>query len=103
MRGTLRLRPVAEQPVAHAPHVLDEGPARARLTELAPEPRRVRVERPRARRRLVLPDLVEQLAFREDALGLPREPQQQLVLLLREQDSYAVDAHVARAGVDADG
>ena len=71
------------------------------LAELAAKTRGVRVERPRPRRRAVLPHLVEELLLREHALGLARELDEELVLLLGQVDSPAADTHVAGARVDA--
>jgi len=51
----------------------------------------VRVERSRSRPGAEAPDLAQQLVFREHALGLLGEPNEELVLLLRELHAPAAD------------
>ena len=61
----------------------------------------MRVERAGSRGRAVLPDLVQKLRLREHALGLARELDEELVLLLGQMDTPPADTNVAGAGVDA--
>ena len=83
------------------PQTFSTSVPRPCLAELAPKARGVRVERPRPCGRAVVPHLVQQLLLREHTLGLARELNEQLVLLLREMDPPAADTHVAGARVDA--
>jgi hypothetical protein len=92
---------VPEQPVAHPPDVEHEGAVTAR-GKPAPQARGVRVERPRLPERLESPHLAQELLLREDARGVRRELEQQLVLLRRQVDAGAVDGDPPRRPVDLD-
>src|SRR5919204_5230696 len=90
---------VFEQPVAHPPHVEDEGPV-ASSGELAAKAGRVRVQGPRLAERAEAPDLAQELLLREDAVRLRGELQEQLVLLRRQVDPLAADRDAAGRPVD---
>ena len=60
----------------------------------------MRIQRPCACGDSVAPHFLEQLSFREDSFRRAREPQQQLVLLLRELHAVSRDAHDASRHVD---
>ena len=90
------------QPVPHAPHVLDQRRLGARFAQLAPQARCVRVERSGTAGDPIVPDVAQELAFREHPLGLAGEADEQLVFLLGELNAPAVDADVARSRVDPD-
>src|SRR5581483_1903953 len=68
--------------------------------QLPPQPRRVRVERPRARPGPEAPDVAEQLVLREHAMRVRGEVEEQLVLLLREIDTPALEGDETGAAVD---
>jgi hypothetical protein len=68
--------------------------------QLAPKPGGMRVERSGPRNHPVPPDLLEELGLREHPVGLARQAEQQLVLLLRQVHSPAPDANRARAHID---
>ena len=78
-------------------------PTGSSCAQLAAQARGVRVERARAADDHVAPHLAQQLRLGEDALRLAREPQEELVLLLRELHAAARDPHLARSRVDPDG
>src|SRR5712691_2077669 len=78
----LLVRQHRQQAIAHAPDILDERHLRAGLAQLAPEPRSVRVERPRSARNAIVPHVTQELGFREHPFRLAREAEEQLVLLL---------------------
>src|SRR5204863_1983081 len=60
---------VAEQPIAHAPHV-EDAVLRAGKRELAPQSRGMRVEGARTAERDEPPDLAQKLFLREHARGV---------------------------------
>src|SRR6266545_8282201 len=75
------------QPVAHPPHVDDDG-AGAYGRELPPQARGVRVERSRSTKRAEAPDLTQKLLLREHARRIGHQLEQELVLLARQRDRH---------------
>ena len=89
------------QPVADAPHV-DHQLVGAVAAQLAPQPRRVAVERARSPERLQAPDAAQQLRAGEHPRRLAGERDEQVVLLGRQLDRTVEHPHLARADVDRD-
>src|SRR6266508_1795214 len=69
-----------DEPVPHSPHVEDVG-GLGRAVELAPQPRRMRVQRARTPERPEAPDVAQELFFLEDPFGILGERDEELVLL----------------------
>src|SRR5438270_1433836 len=100
-RSSVRGLCLGEQPVAHPPHVEHERSLAGR-GELPAQSRGVRIERSRPAERAEAPHFAEELFFREHAVGLRGELEEQLVLLRRQVDARPADGDPARRPVDLD-
>src|SRR3990172_4594658 len=91
---------VLAERVADPVHGSDEPGLGPILTELASDPRHVRVDDPAACVVAVSPDAVHQLLAREDHAGLAREREQDLELEGGERDLVPVHGHTVPVRVD---